>query len=164
MCLAVVDGFVCLRMLKSRHCFDSLHIRSVRSTRNLSLIRMLQQLMPPQHRRQNGGEPRTLMCFFRFLVISLLTSASIAPLTAQTKQQIKQLPRGCAYMRVPVLESPFPYPSQKNGINMTRVVAPPQFLIHNLPSPAKSLLSTMPLFAESPSGFIIVCGLHSENW
>jgi hypothetical protein len=103
------------------------------------------------------------MCFFRFLVISLLTSASIAPLTAQTKQEVKQLPRGCGYMRVPVLESPFPHPAQKNGINMTRVVAPPQFLVHNLPSPPKSVLSPMPLFAEPPTGFIMLCGLHSEN-
>ena len=106
---------------------------------------------------------RTLMSFSRFLIISLLTSASIAPLTAQTKQQIKQLPRGCAYMRLPVLESPFPYPAQKDAINLTRVVAPPQFLVHSLPSPAKSFLNPMPLFAEPPSGFIMVCGLHSGN-
>jgi hypothetical protein len=123
---------------------------------------MLQQLTPPQHRHHNSGEPRTLMCLLRFLVISLLTSASIAPLTAQTKQ-IKHLPRGCAYMRVPVLESPFPYPPQKHRINMSRLVAPPQFLIPNLPSPDKSLLSPMPLFKEPPSGFIMVCGLHLEN-
>jgi hypothetical protein len=100
-----------------------------------------------------------------------MTSASIAPLTAQTKQQIEQLPRGCAYMRVPVLESPFPRPARypeeplfKDGINLTRVVAPPQFLLHSLPSPAKSLLSPTPaLFPETPSGFIMVCGLHLAN-
>jgi len=119
---------------------------------------------PQQRRRYNGGETRTPMCFFRFLVISLLTSASIAPLAAQTKQEVKQLPRGCAYMRAPVLESRFPRPARKDGINVTRVVAPAQFLVHNLPSPAESLLSPMPLFAESPSGFIMVCGLHSENF
>jgi hypothetical protein len=66
-------------------------------------------------------------------------------------------------MRVPVLESPLPYTPQKDGINMTRVVAPPEFLIHSLPSPDKSLLSPMPLFPEPPSGFIMVCGLHLEN-
>ena len=111
------------------------------------------------------------MPFFRFLVISLMTSASIAPLTAQTKQQIEQLPIGCGYMRVPVLESPFPrpvlYPEEpffKDGINLTRVVAPSQFLLRSLPSPAKSLLSPMPaLFPEPPSGFIMVCGLHPAN-
>ena len=124
---------------------------------------MLQQLTPQQHRRYNGRESRTLMCFFRFLVISILTSASIAPLTAQTKQQIKQLPRGCAYMGVPVLENPFHHPAQKDGINMTRVVAPSQFRVHTLPSPSKNLLSPVPLFAEPPSGFIMVCGLHLDN-
>ena len=91
----------------------------------LSQIAMLQQLTAPPHRHHNGGA-RTLMCFFRFLVISLLTSAPIAPLTAQTKQQIKQLPRGCAYMSVGTF---LPCPARKDGINMTRVVAPPQFLI-----------------------------------
>jgi hypothetical protein len=111
------------------------------------------------------------MPFFRFLVISLMTSASIAPLTAQTKQQIEQLPIGCGYMRVPVLESPFPRPVlfpeepfSKDGINLTRVVAPSQFLLHSFPSPAKSLFSPMPaLFPEPPSDFIMVCGLHPAN-
>jgi hypothetical protein len=103
------------------------------------------------------------MSFFRFLVISLLTSASIAPLTAQTKQHIKHLPRGCAYMSVPVLKNPFPHPAQKDGINITRVVPPPQFLAHHLPSPAKKFLSPMPLFMEPPDGFIMVCGLHLQN-
>jgi hypothetical protein len=111
------------------------------------------------------------MPFFRFLLISLMTSASIAPPTAQTKQQIDQLPIGCGYMRVPVLESPFhrpvlhpEEPCFKDGINLTHVVAPSQFLLHSLPSPAKSLLSPMPaLFPEPPSGFIMVCGLHRAN-
>jgi hypothetical protein len=42
------------------------------------------------------GKQGTLMPFFRLLVISLITSASIAPLTAQTKEQMeqRQLPRG----------------------------------------------------------------------
>jgi hypothetical protein len=104
------------------------------------------------------------MPFFRFLVISLMTSASIAPLTAQTKQQIEQLPIGCGYMRVPVLESPFPRPALfpeesffKDRINLTRVVAPSQFLLHSFPSSAKSLLSPMPaLFPDEPSDFIMV--------
>ena len=132
-----------------------------------SVIAISQQSTPQQQRRYNR-ETRTLMPFFRFLIISLMTSASIAPLTAQTKQQIEQLPIGCGYMRVPVLESPFPrpvlYPEEpffKDGINFTRVVAPSQFLLHSLPSPAKSLLSPTPaLFPEPPSGLMMVCGLH----
>jgi hypothetical protein len=104
-----------------------------------------------------------LMCFFRFLVISLLTSASIAAATAQTEQQIKQLPRGCAYIQVPVLENPFPHPAEKNAINMTRVVTPRQFRAHNLPLPGMTFFSPLPLFPEPPSGFTMICGLHPHS-
>jgi len=120
------------------------------------------------------GNRETLMPFFHFLVIALMTSASIAPLTAQTKQHIEQLPRGCMYMlymNVPVGESPFPRPVVyreepffKDGINLTGVVAPSQFLLHSLPSSAENLISPMPAFFPEPHGlFVMVCGLHPEN-
>ena len=104
------------------------------------------------------------MRFFRFLVISLMTSASIAFLRAPTKHQIEQLSIGCRYTRVPVLESlprPVPYPEEpffKDVINLISAVASS---LHSLPSSAKSLLSPIPApFPAPASGFIMVCGLH----
>jgi hypothetical protein len=31
-------------------------------------------------------------------------------------------------------------------------------------SPAKNFLGPMPPFTEPPDGFMMVCGLHLENW
>ena len=105
----------------------------------------------------------TLMSSFRFLVVSLLVSAFVAPLTAQTTQEIKQLPGDCVYLRVPRWENAFPYRPQKDGINLTHVVTPPQFLIHSLPSLDRHMLP-MPLFAKPPDGLTVVCGLHNKGW
>jgi hypothetical protein len=102
------------------------------------------------------------MGIFRHLIISFVILACITPLAAQTKQ----LPEGCMYMQVvpfqplknpfspPVLSPPMPF--SKDGINLTRIVVPPQFRVRNLPAGSEAAANRRAETAAQQLG--IVCG------
>ena len=136
----------------------------------MSVIRMLRQSTPRKHRRYNGAEARNahpLLPLCGYLADDFVVHCFPH---VQTKHQIEQLPIGCGYRRVPVLESPIPRPyhTQKNLSLRTESTWPVSLRRHNFSSTpdvlGQELVSLMAaLFPEPPSGFIMECGLHLER-
>jgi hypothetical protein len=105
----------------------------------------------------------------RLLILLLLVSVCVAPLTAQTKQ----LPSGCMYMlEIPLwsmLRNPFPppvpfteRPFRQGGISLMPIIATPQFRVQIFPLASDSVVTRKTTFVtNSPS---IVCGFHPNDF
>lgn len=101
------------------------------------------------------------MGVLRLLAVSFLLSASVLPLQAQTEL----LPMGCRYIRIPTLQNPFPRPVTypefaflKGEGNLTGVVVPAQFRVHDLPTRTLGFTSVKQFsFADPKRDFMIVC-------
>lgn len=105
------------------------------------------------------------MGIFRLLAISFLLSATGLHLQAQSQL----LSKGCRYVRIPIVPNnpfarPVPYPESaflKGEANLTRVVVPQQFRMHNLPARTEGFVSAKRFsFAEPKGDFEVLCGFH----